>query len=1067
LFYVTLFIQVTMKGMLVFIRVILFSFLLFQSVFAYSNNTPFKNFSVDNPLAYRAVSSIVQDKHGFLWFGSSEGVYRYDGYQFTRFHYDQNIEDSLSSNVVSQLLLDAKGRLWVATRGGGLNLLQSDSEAFITFNQSSVVAPINNDFINKLAQDELGKLWVGTEDGLTIISELNGEWVTQLIAFDKRKRGLSGKVIESILMPNDQTVWVGTNGGGIDVFDMSGKFVKHLAFEALESAIVSNMYQDSEGIIWIGTSDLGVFKYSPYTQKITRFDIIINNVATNDLSIEDIFQDQNGRVWLASDKGVTLIDLSTMQQHHHTHSVSNYHSLSNDFALTFYQDNKGIVWVGTFSGVSRWDPNLTMFKQYGDYGFPEIANSLVMKLVQWDEQSVLFNTYEGKIYRYDRVADTINEFLPELDLSQFRLTAMYIHQNTLYIGTRASGLLEIDLENNKLTRYSNDTSDNQSISANGITDIIADKSGGIWVATFHGGLNRVLEPGKFARYQAGGERSINAPSTNHILQLMVDHDGFLWLATYGGGVNRMDIKSEIFTHIMHDKSNNNSLSSDFSWVLLQDSKANIWVGTQGAGLNFLKAEDLISGNYHFTRYSQSEGLKDLTIYSLNEDEAGELWFSSNKGISKFSSKDKSFSHFDTRHGLVTMEYNHGATLRSINDEIFFGSAKGLTSVNPKDFIKQHVVPDVKLVGINKLNEKVAPTTATLNINDIEFNYKDQLVSFEYVGLNYSEPNSTNYQYRLLGFDEEWVDAGKLRRATYTNLPHGDYIFQVKASNADGQWSEPSISLKVVVTPAPWNTWWAFLAYSMFLALALLLYSRYVNSKLVTERNLQLSLKKQIEDKTRRYLDKNQELEQANKQLEKLSIIDNTTGLRSRRYLDIYIEQAVSLMHQMHQNIAPAERASLPRLFLLLVQVPKVESLNSTQLLNLTDLLKYSSNPDDLIVRWSEDCFAVIGYEKDNAAKYLASKLRERFKQVMVARGDIRIAYSYYPFSIEQPLEYSWEHVSSFIEHVFTLTKADTDFELAAINGLQDLQVSYTQIASSKSIAEMKKLLKIEMLSGGS
>jgi len=1050
----------------VLVRIILFIFLFALSLSALANNIPFKNFSIDNPLAYRAVSTIVQDKHGFLWFGSSEGIYRYDGYQFNRFYHKPDLDNSLSSNVISQMLVDKKGRLWVATRGGGLSLLLDTSETFLTFNQGNTQAPINNDFINKIAQDNEGKLWIGTEDGLSILSEDGGQWKTQSIHFERVNSSLRGKVIESILVLNDSAVWVGTNGGGIDIFDISGKSVKTLSFQALDKAIVTDMFQDSDGIVWIGTSDSGVFKYSPYTQQVSRFSININNAPANDLSIEDIFQDRSGRIWVASDKGVTLIDLTTEQQHHHTHSVSNYHSLSNDFALTFYQDNKGIVWVGTFSGVSRWDPNLTMFKQYGDYGFPEIANSLVMKMVQWDQHSVLFNTYEGKIYQYNQLADSINEFLPELNLSKYRLTAMFLHENMLFVGTRASGLLEIDLQTKTTKRYVNNANDSGSISANGITDIIADRSGTVWVATFHGGLNRRLAPGAFERFQASSELSDQSPSTNHLLQLMIDHDGFLWLATYGGGINRMDINSRTFVHIMHNKADNSSISSDFSWALLQDNKANLWVGTQGAGLNLLKAEDLINEDFNFTRYSQSDGLKDLTIYALNQDEMGNLWFSSNKGISKLLIKENEFSHFDTRHGLVTMEYNHGATLKALNDEMFFGSAKGLTSVNPRDFVKLNDTPEVKLVGINKLNEKVAPAAAILGMHRVEFSYTDQLVSFEYVGLNFSEPNSTNYQYRLLGFDEQWVDAGKLRRATYTNLPHGEYVFQVKASNADGQWSDPGISLDVIVTPAPWNTWWAFLAYSMFLALALLLYSRQVNSKLVAERNLQLSLKQQVEEKTKRYIEKNQELELANKQLEKLSIIDNATGLRSRRYLDIYIEQAVSLMHQMHQNIAPSERASLPRLFLMLIKVPKIDSFNTTQLINLIDLLKYSSNPDDLIVRWSEDSFAVIGYEKDNAAKYLAVKLQDRFKQVLIGKGDTKIVYSFYPFSIEQPLEYSWEQVSSFIEHVLTLTASDDDFDLAAINGLQDLHAAYVQIAASTSIEQMKEFVKIEVTSSG-
>ena len=257
------------------VRIILFIFLFALSLSALANNIPFKNFSIDNPLAYRAVSTIVQDKHGFLWFGSSEGIYRYDGYQFNRFYHKPDLDNSLSSNVISQMLVDKKGRLWVATRGGGLSLLLDTSETFLTFNQGNTQAPINNDFINKIAQDNEGKLWIGTEDGLSILSEDGGQWKTQSIHFERVNSSLRGKVIESILVLNDSAVWVGTNGGGIDIFDISGKSVKTLSFQALDKAIVTDMFQDSDGIVWIGTSDSGVFKYSPYTQQVSRFSINI------------------------------------------------------------------------------------------------------------------------------------------------------------------------------------------------------------------------------------------------------------------------------------------------------------------------------------------------------------------------------------------------------------------------------------------------------------------------------------------------------------------------------------------------------------------------------------------------------------------------------------------------------------------------------------------------------------------------------------------------------------------------------------------------------------------------
>lgn len=1014
------------KALVIFFVIVLTSFP------SYSQNfNTFKNFTVDNPLSYQATRTMAQDRNGFIWFGSQEGVHRYDGHQFLSFHHDANNNNSLSSDVISRILIDSSEQIWVATRGGGLNVFRQQTKDFMRITSKSEQLSISNDNVNALIEDSNGNIWVGTEHGVNIIFRNDDTWQTRKITQQLgNPNSLANNIIETILPTLNGEVWVGTSGGGISVFNLRGDFIRSVTLFANNSAhssdkLIKVLYQDKQANIWVGTSESGLIKLSATTGELTRFQFDEddnNSLASN--AVGTIYQDSSGRLWIGTDRGLMVAEQETNKFRRINHSVTNPHSLTNDFVLTIFEDKNQMIWIGTFSGVSRLDPHMTTFSQYNDQRYPKLASSLIMDFSQLNDEQLIFSTYANGIYTLTPSTKAISPIKFNISPNRLRVTTIFADNNILWVGSRASGLFKINLSSGNSTNYRFDSNNNSSISANSVTDIIKDKDGTLWVATYHRGLNRMNIDGSFTRFESSKPLSDKVPSTNHILQILEDHLGYLWLATYGGGLNRFNPNTESFIHINHDDQDSNSLSSDFSWIMLQDNDDNLWVGTQAAGINLLTRKNIHEEHYSFQHLDVKSGMKDQTVYGFTQDSTGNIWFSSNKGISRYSPRHQNFKNFDTRHGLIDLEYNHGAVFKGSDNTLYFGSAKGFTSVNPENILNDQPAPEVRLTNIFKLNEAMEFSQGLANIKSLSFDYSEQLISFEYVGLNYATPESTQYKYRLLGFDQQWIDAGKSRRATYTNLPAGNYTLQIIAGNSDNVWSSPGYSLDITVHSAPWNTWWAYLIYVIIIALTILSYTKMLNRKLVIEQQQKILLKKQVIDKTKDYTQKNSELEQANKQLEKAATVDKLTGVKSRRYLDIYIEQTSQLMNQIHQNILPVQRSILPRLYFLMIRIASIDTVNNSQLINLTDLLLYSRNPDDLVIRWSDDTFAIIGYEKDNNAGELAARLENRFDSIFAAHQAVSQCYCFYPFNREQPLDLSWDQVSVMAEMGLNIVSRD-------------------------------------------
>lgn len=1048
----------------------IFIILILVSNFALAKQVKlFKSFTPDNPLSYLFVRSIVQDSDGFIWLGSHEGLHRYDGKQFVSYHHDAQIENSLSSDVVSTMLIDSKERFWVATSGAGLNLYQELTKNFHYFSTLTEDAKLTNDVINSLFEDSEGKLWIGTEKGLNILSVKDNHWhVKQIVQELGNENSLTHDTIHDVIQVNKEEVWVATHGGGISVFSLQGQFIRAIKFGDANSSSYSNkfvnsMFLDNSDNVWIGTVDSGLLKYHLPSKQLQQYQYSErdqNTIASN--NIKEIYQDSKQQLWIATDKGLIIYQEKADNFKRYNHAATDPFSLSNDFILCFFEDKNNMMWIGTFTGVNRYDPNMASFRQYSSINHPELSNNNVTSFSQLNPDNILFSTYSGGIYQLSVANNQIRKL--ELDdyFSELRIMTTYIDHDSdsLWVGTRTAGLYQVNLTSKAVVHYQHEAENTGSISANSITDIVKDGAGNIWVATFHQGLNKLNSDGSFTRYIKQQSQPSLGPSSNHILQLLVDVDGTLWLGTYGGGLNRFFPENNQFIHIKNVKGESDSISSDIAWVLLQDNQKNIWAGTQAAGLNLLSYENIKRDHYTFSHFDTKDGLKSRTVYGIAQDREGDIWFSTNKGLTRYTPLKNKFIHFDLSHGLIDLEYNHSSVFLGIDNTIYFGAGKGISSVKPEDINGLNNVPDVKLTNVMKLNEPMSFSKPLTNIDALTFDYSDNLISFEYAGLNYSNPKATRYKYRLLGFEQQWINAGDATRATYTNLPPGQYQLQIIASSGDDLWSKP-YQIEINVKPAPWNTWWAYLAYAVIIALSLLLYAKALNRRLLQEQHQKELLKQQVAEKTERYLSKNTELEHANKQLEKAATIDKVTGIKSRRYLDIYIEQASQLMNNIHQNLLPIQRSVLPRLYIVMVRINDMSTISNSQLINLTDLLLYSRNPEDLVIRWADDTFAIIGYEKENSAAELSNSLAKKLPSAFENQVCLSLAYSFYPFNIEQPVETSWDQVNVLIELGLNLVEREANVQWLGLCKPKEQPFDYLSVLQQHTLDELKNNVVIK------
>lgn len=781
----------------------------------FQSTLPYKQISIEQGLSQSTVASILQDREGFVWVGTQDGLNRFDGHNFRVYKHDPADATSLSSNTVWDIFEDNHGRLWIGT-DDGLNLYDAEQDAFTQFHDpangksslfSSPVVRIYQDhrgdlwvatsgsglgkfdssnqefiqytydldeptslasnFVTDMVEDARGNFWVGTQNGLDRMDRDSGEF-HHYQHNPQEPNSLASNAVAVLLVDSSGQLWVGMKQDGLDRYDpLRGRFI-HYHFQpedlhSLSDDTVNALFQDRSGTIWVGTEQ-GLDQYQVESDNFTRIRVANEPVLSpsSSLAVQTVYQDHAGALWVGTlGSGLLLFNLQASQFHPITHNPSDVHSLISDQVWALYQDHTGQLWIGTRDGLDRFDPVSGFFHHYthDSQDASSLSNNWVRAILEDRQGRLWIGTIQG-LNRYDRQNDRIFPFhtiSDQDDLPDLGTIAISTLQNgpdgSLIVGSDAYGAFRLDPANQQVTPilYNLNAIKGQEFTL--VYDLYMDPNGSLWIGTRYNGL---------IRYDmATGTR-----------------EKFYYTSNDPGGI-----------------SSNNILS------ILRDSTGRLWVGTAN-GLNLLEND-----GKHFRLFNEKDGLANNFINGILEDDQGRLWLSTNKGLTRFDPQADQFKNYDQQDGLQSNEFNSGAFFKGSDGALYFGGVNGFNAFYPDEIDINHSIPNIALTSVTQGGENIDMQSAPDRLQTITLQWPNNYFEFEFTSLNFIESDENQYAYKLENFDKSWNYVGHRAYGKYTNLPGGDYQLQVKGSNNDGVWNETGTTIHIHVIPPFWETNW--------------------------------------------------------------------------------------------------------------------------------------------------------------------------------------------------------------------------------------------------------------------
>ncbi|PKH00353.1 hybrid sensor histidine kinase/response regulator [Paraglaciecola sp. MB-3u-78] len=823
---------------------------------AQSPNFTFSPADLNKQLSQNTVRQIYQDSTGYFWVVTQEGLSRYDGYQLLSFISDPRKPDSLSSDNVRAVLEDHKKRFWVATDGGGLNLFNSANQTFSVWQEgdNSSAKPTSNRQVS-LYLDSQNFIWLGYRDGN--FSRFNPDNMV-FEHFNTRELlpGLDKDAAVTSITEDANAIWLATDGNGLLKLDKTSQQLTRFytgSSTALFSDRLTQVFIDAQQRLWLTSHDAGISVGDPQGGNITTWQHHENqgdSVAAN--LVHTIYQDQQQRIWLGTEAGASLWNGRDKFTTYNKDS-----GLSHSKVLSILQDPSGLLWFGTYSGVTK---SIEVAFEHIDSG---LASNVIQGFAETQSsagESAIWVASYGGLTQLNSHGDVLRVLNKDSQpaLRDARVMTVSGDHNMLWFGTRGGGLGRLNVDNQQIKYYVHDPDDPTSLSFNGVPSVFPDTFGNIWVGTFGGGLN-YLPAGSdefvHYRFDENNPRSLNSDRVLAVHQLL---DGTIVVGTVSG-INLLDPVNLDFDHIEHQPDNVDSLSASMAWSFYQDPKGQLWVGTQGGGVNKWQAEDIAALNNHFTHYDSFNGLPSSHIYAILDDDKGHLWLSSTAGLTRLNPKTAVVRNFDTSEGLNDSEFNFGAGFKDSQGIMYFGGNSGFVRFHPDEIKDNQFIPPVVLVRIKKLNEQVWFDVPYQTLQGLVLDHTDYFISFEFAALDFNSPEQNEYRYKLEGLDPNWIELGHSRLATFTNLPAGDYVLKVQASNNQGLWNTQGINLPIHMLPPPWKTLWAYSVYLIIVLLIVLNFIWQYRRKRLRAIERLIELEDKVEARTAELLHANQQL----------------------------------------------------------------------------------------------------------------------------------------------------------------------------------------------------------------
>lgn len=831
-----------------------FLLILTVQTIAQTKKLRFDHITTENGLSDNYVTHIFQDKKGFIWISTQDGINRFDGYTFKHYKHIPGNINSLSDYAVNHIFEDSKGIFWISTRDG-LNKFNPTTETFVHYK-------MDKDDPNSLSakrlygcvEDKNGNIWIATGKGLNRFDQSKGTF-EKYTNIPGDSKSISDNVIATLFSDSKGNLWIGSTNG-LNLYDFKSSTFKSFLNEdgkpnTPSTNMITALYEDSKGFLWIGTKGglvklISVGANSIETKIYTHSPEDKYSISSN--LITEIDEDSKGKLWIGTlGGGLNIFDPSSEKFESIRHSSNDKTGLSSDIFFALLVDNYDNVWVGnTTAGIDKYSPTSERF-QYYQLAIGESepgSNSVTSILISRDGKLWLGTENEGvKVYANKiPVGENLLFNLKASGKINFSLSGNSItsifedDEGMIWIGIAYYGLNKFNPVTNQVEIFKNDPDNTNSVSDDYIQTIYQDKEGIIWIGTGRNGLNRFdKKTNRYKHFRGNLDDPANNKflSSTEVISIVEDHNGYLWLGTTTGGLNRFDRKSETFQHFLHIHEDGKSISSNRVVCMYLDSKQRLWIGTYNGGLNLFDEK-----NNSFIHFMEKDGLPDNTIQSITEDEEGMLWLGTTNGISRFDPENRTFKNFDVSDGIQGKEFNPKSSLRDfVSGTLYFGGTNGLNIYSPGSIQEKKNPPSIILTEFKLFDKAVSPIgespllKSSPYADEINLNYDENIISFSFSALDFTSSSKNQYAYKLEGFNDDWIYSGSIRDVTYTNLSPGDYVFMVKGSNSDGIWNETGISVRVVVNPPFYRTWWAYTIYVLLALTGLIVIRRYEMNRL--------------------------------------------------------------------------------------------------------------------------------------------------------------------------------------------------------------------------------------------
>lgn len=894
---------------------ILISLLFFNLLFAQTSQMRFKRISIDDGLSQVCVNRILQDKKGFMWFATQDGLNRYDGYTFTVYKPNPANSNSLSNNVIKTLYEDKDGIIWIGTAGGGLNRFDPESERFSSFmydpfNKSS----ISNNDVYSIFEDSRGRFWVGTFGGGLNLFDRATQTFKSFRHESTDINSISGDAIRAITEDRHGNLWIGIDAGGLNCFNPeTSVFTRFPEDEYLSDDVVMSLYLD-EDKLYIGTYSGGLNVFDIKTHDTKVYSICGENNSISSNVVWTILPANANELYVGTrGGGLNVFDKRLKTFTNYRNNPADPSSLSSMNVISIFKDRSGVIWFGTESaGVNKYiasGSQMKLIKNNSD-NTNSLSNSNVFSVYEDSDAILWIGTRGGGLNKYYTKKNKFVHIAPNdpglKDIVSFWKEA----PNKIWVGTDGNGFYQLDSLGNSVQHFRFDAKSTNSISNNAISAISIDDNKVIWLGTYGGGLN-VFDQAKnrFRNFPIDRKNAMK----NVVWCLTESKDGILWIGTGGHGLVRFDKKTFRSVAFENSISDPNSISNDVVLSIFEDKDGEIWVGTGGGGINRFNRS---TGT--FQAYNQSDGLCNDFVIGIVQDDKGYLWLSTYNGISRFDKTTCIFKNFYENDGLQGNTFNERSIFKNSQGEIFFGGSNGLTFFHPDSLANTQELPQTVFTDLKIFNKSVSVNGVIGDmvilkkplsyLDELALSHKHSVFTIEFAALHYVAPDHNRYRYKMEGFDVDWIETtSKNRMATYTNLSGGKYTFVVQSSNSEGVWNEQGRSLKIEIIPPFYKTAWF---YTIAIVLALLGIYTFIRLR---ERQLLLDnilLEETVEERTQEI---NQQKEELKLQSELLA--RNNEDLSRSNSL---ITDSISYAKRIQEAVLPSLseiRAFVPSFFI--------------------------------------------------------------------------------------------------------------------------------------------------------